>query len=171
MSVCSVNLGYLVKVCLSNVKGFSFVFTNCAVEIPESCFSSHHLLLLAAKDDPFLWLSLLCCLSNTDFNSIIYFIFNTYREREVAQSCLALCDPTDCSPPGSSIHAILQARVLKWIAVSFRGSSWSRDPTQVSCIAGRRFTIWATREALMLISTPQGRVFSFPIFFDIFIYA
>ena len=54
MSVCSVNLGYLVKVCLSNVKGFSFVFTNCAVEIPESCFSSHHLLLLAAKDDPFL---------------------------------------------------------------------------------------------------------------------
>ena len=110
--------------------------------------------------------SLLCCLPNTDCNSIIYFIFNTYSESEVARLYPALCDPMDCSPPGSSIHAIFQARVLKWIAVCFsRGSSWPRDPTPVSCIPGRRFTIWATREALILIRTPQGRVFSFPIFF------
>ena len=49
--------------------------------------------------------------------------------------------------PGSSIHGILQARTLKWVAVPFsRGSSWPRVQTQVSCIAGRFFTIWATKE-------------------------
>ena len=45
-----------------------------------------------------------------------------------AQSCLTLCDPMDCSPPGSFVHAILQARILEWISIPFsRGSSWSRD--------------------------------------------
>ena len=66
-------------------------------------------------------------------------------ESEVAQSCPTLCDPTDCSLPGFSIHGIFQARVLEWIAISFsRGSSWLRDRTQVSRIVNRRFTIWAT---------------------------
>ena len=66
---------------------------------------------------------------------------------EVAQSCLTLCDPMDCSPPGFSIHEIFQAWVLEWVAISFsRGSSQPRDWTRVSRIAGRRFTIWATRE-------------------------
>ena len=51
-----------------------------------------------------------------------------------------LCDPMDCSPPGSSIHGIFQARVLEWVAISFsRGSSRPRDRTRVSCIAGRCF--------------------------------
>ena len=51
------------------------------------------------------------------------------------------------SPPGSSVHGVLQARVLEWVAISFsRGSSWPRDWTWVSCIAGRFFTIWATRK-------------------------
>ena len=46
----------------------------------------------------------------------------------VAQSCLTLCDPVDCSPPGSSVHGILQARILGWVAISFsRGSSQPRD--------------------------------------------
>ena len=54
----------------------------------------------------------------------------------------------DCSLSGSSVHGIFQARVLEWIAISFsRGSSWPRNWTQVSRIAGRHFTIWATREA------------------------
>ena len=58
-----------------------------------------------------------------------------------------LRDPRDCSLPRSSIHGIFQARVLEWVAVSFsRGSSWPRDWTWVFHIAGRRFTIWATRE-------------------------
>ena len=71
---------------------------------------------------------------------------------EVAQSCPTLCNPIDCSLPGFSIHGVFQARVLEWVAFSFsRGSSWPRDQTQVSCIVGRRFTLWATREALSFI--------------------
>ena len=42
-------------------------------------------------------------------------------EREVAQSCLTLSDPTDCSLPGSSVHGIFQARVLEWVAIAFSG--------------------------------------------------
>ena len=64
-------------------------------------------------------------------------------ESEVTQSCPTLCDPVDCSPRGSSIHGILQARILEWVDISFcRGSSWPRDQTQVSCIAGRSFNLW-----------------------------
>ena len=56
----------------------------------------------------------------------------------VTQSCPTLCDPMDCSPPGSSVHGILQARLLEWVAKSFsRGSSWLRDQAWVSCIASR----------------------------------
>ena len=71
-------------------------------------------------------------------------------ETEVAQSCPTLCDPMDCSLPSSSVHEIFQAIVLEWIAISFsRGSSRSRDRTQVFHIVDRHFTIWATREALV----------------------
>ena len=60
----------------------------------------------------------------------------------------SLCNPMDCGPPGSSVHGILQARMLEWVAILFsRGSYQPRDQTQVSCIAGSFFTIWATREA------------------------
>ena len=62
---------------------------------------------------------------------------------EVAQSCPTLCDSMDCSPSGSSVHGILQARILEWVAISFsRASSWPRDWTRVSHIVGRHFTIW-----------------------------
>ena len=58
-------------------------------------------------------------------------------------SRVRLFDPTDCSLPGSSVHGILQAKILEWVAVSsYRGSSQPRDWTQVSCIAGRFFIIW-----------------------------
>ena len=60
----------------------------------------------------------------------------------IAQSCPTLCDPIDCSPPGSSVHEILQARILKWVAIPFsRGSSQPRDQTRVSSIADRFFTV------------------------------
>ena len=61
-----------------------------------------------------------------------------------------LCDPMDCSLPGSSVHGILQARILEWVAVPVsRGSSQPRNfESGVSCIAGGFFTSWATREAL-----------------------
>ena len=58
----------------------------------------------------------------------------------VAQSCPTLCNPMDCSPPGSSVHGILQAGTLGWVATSFsRGSSRPRDQTRVSCITGKYF--------------------------------
>ena len=70
----------------------------------------------------------------------------------VAQSSQTLCNPVDCSLTGSSVRGILQARILEWIFnSSSRGSSRPRDRTQVFCVAGRRFTIWATREAQSLI--------------------
>ena len=56
------------------------------------------------------------------------------------QSCPTLCNPMHCSPPGSSVHGILQARILVWVAISSsRGSSPPRDRTWVSCVAGRLF--------------------------------
>ena len=62
----------------------------------------------------------------------------------VTKSCPTLVTPMDCSPPGSSVHGILQARILEWVAISFStGSSQPRNWTQVLCIAGRFFTGWA----------------------------
>ena len=66
----------------------------------------------------------------------------------VTQLCLTLCDPLDYSLLGSSVNEILQARILEWVAIPFsKGSTQPRDQTCVSYIAGRFFTIWATREA------------------------
>ena len=79
----------------------------------------------------------------------------------VAHSCPDICDPLDCSPPGSSVHGIFQARILEWVAIPFsRGSSQPRDWTQVSCMSGRFFTIWATRE------TQQCRASYFDVLVD-----
>ena len=70
-----------------------------------------------------------------------------WKWKLVTQSCPTLCDPMDCSPPGSFVHGIPQARILAWVAISFsKGSSQTRDRTQVSNIAGKLFTDWATRE-------------------------
>ena len=70
----------------------------------------------------------------------------------VAQLCLTLCDPMDCSPPDSSVLGIFQARILEWVAISFsRGSSWPRNRTCISCVScfeGRFFTHWAIGEVL-----------------------
>ena len=71
-----------------------------------------------------------------------FFLINlmSQSESEVTQLCLTHCDPMDCSPPGSSIHGILQARILEWVAISFcRGSSQPNDQIRVSCIAGRLY--------------------------------
>ena len=66
----------------------------------------------------------------------------------VAQLCPTLCHPQgDCSPLGSSVHVILQARILEWVAMpSSRGSSQPRDRTWVCCIAGRFLVVWTTRQ-------------------------
>ena len=74
----------------------------------------------------------------------------------VAQSCLALRDPMDCSRSGSFVHIIPQARILEWIAFPFsRGPSQFRDWTQVSHIEGWFFTVWATREVQRASAPPQ----------------
>ena len=67
----------------------------------------------------------------------------------VTQSCPTLCDPMACSPQGSSVQRLLQARKLEWVVISSsRGSSWSRDRTLVSCIGKQILYHWATWEAL-----------------------
>ena len=69
------------------------------------------------------------------------------------QLCPTLCNPMDCSLPGTSVSGIFQARILEWIAIPFsRGSFQSRDQTQVSYIAGRFFTFWATWETLKYLN-------------------
>ena len=97
------------------------------------------------------------CTADTDLPCQLWAAYDQIKVKsEVAQLCPTLCDPMDCSLSGSSIHGIFQARVLEWIAISFsRGSSWPRNRTQVSHIAGRRFTFWATREALIIRLVPE----------------
>ena len=69
----------------------------------------------------------------------------------VSQSCLTLCDPVDCSLPGSTVHGVFQARILESVATSFsRESSQPSNRTQVSCIAGRFFILWASGEVWWL---------------------
>ena len=85
----------------------------------------------------------------------------------VGQSCLTVCDPMDDSPLGSSVPTILQARILEWVAISFsRRSSWPRDPTWVSFITGRFFTVWATREEMTspLLQTLSKQTVELPRF-------
>ena len=65
----------------------------------------------------------------------------------VAQLCPVLHGPIGSSPTDSSVHGILQAKIMEWVAILFsRGSSQPRDQTQVSCISGRFFSIWVIRE-------------------------
>ena len=82
-----------------------------------------------------------CCCPANRFSNTICLDSMTVKS-EVAQSCPTLCDPMGCSLPGSSVHGIIQAIVLEWIAISFsRGSSQPRDQTRVSCTVDRRFTV------------------------------
>ena len=77
--------------------------------------------------------------------------FTNYKESKIVSYSVvfnSLWPHGLCSPPGSSVDGILQARILKWVGIPFsRGYSWPRDQTRVSCIEGRFFTIWATRES------------------------
>ena len=84
------------------------------------------------------------------------------REDHVTQWCLTLCDPMDCSLPGSSIHGVFQARILEQVAISFsRGSSRPRDQTKVSGIVGRLYHLshqgiqnWKSLSCVQLFVTP-----------------
>ena len=78
----------------------------------------------------------------------------------VTQSCPNLCNLVDCSLPDSSVHGILPAGILEWVAISFSGGSSSpRSWSRVFCIAGRFFPIWATREAHHIgLGSPNDRI-------------
>ena len=72
-------------------------------------------------------------------------------EVKAPQLCPTLRKRMDCYLPGSSVHGTLQARVLEWVAISFsRGSFRPKDSTQVSCIAGRLFTVWAASYCVLI---------------------
>ena len=70
-----------------------------------------------------------------------------YKVWLCACSVVSICDPMDCSPPGSSVHGILQARILEWVVISSSRASFPRDQTWVSYIVGRFLPIWTSREA------------------------
>ena len=73
---------------------------------------------------------------------LITSIHSNHLRSEVTQSCRTLCNPMNCSLPGSSVHWNFQARILEWVAISFsRRSSQPRDWTQVFHIVGRSFTV------------------------------
>ena len=83
----------------------------------------------------------MCSVQITFFN-IFY-----WKVKVKLLSRVRLCDPTNCSLRGSSVRGIFQARILEWIAISLsKGSSRSKDRTQISHIVDSRFTVWATRE-------------------------
>ena len=89
---------------------------------------------------------------------VIYHKKESYKVL-VTWACPTLCDPMDCSLPSSSVHGILQARILEWVVIPFsRGSSWPRDWTWVFHIISRFFTIWATRGAIYPINKKSERV-------------
>ena len=109
------------------------------------------------KVHPLIAVSWTSCLNSLSFSLFTYAIAisritNASRHKVivseevlVAQSCPTLCDPMDCSPPGSSVHEIFQARILERVAIPCsRGSFQPRDQTRVSWIEGRFFTVWAT---------------------------
>ena len=82
----------------------------------------------------------MCVFIDTYVYTHVYTQMYTHVCVLITQSCLTLCDPMNCSPPGSSVHGILQARILEWVAISF--SRDLSDPgTWVFCIAGRFFTV------------------------------
>ena len=88
----------------------------------------------------------------SEIEYIVIYLLNNYifssMKVLVAQSYTTLWNAMDYSPPGSSLHGIFQARILEWVAIPFsRGSSQTRDQTQVSCGRGRFFTCCTTKEA------------------------
>ena len=92
--------------------------------------------------------------------SYLKIFINIYNEHacvhaQSLQSCPALYDPMDHSPPGSSVHGILQARILEWVAMPSSRGSRPRDQTHVSCIAGRFSTTEPLGKATMNINYLQ----------------
>ena len=118
------------------------IVTNCTLQTHDIYFITGNVYLLTSftQTSPS---------ASGNHQSVLY--IHAAAAAKSLQSCPTLSDPMDYSPPGSYVHGILQARILEWVFIAFsRGSSWPRDWTYVSCIAGSFFTVWATREAYSL---------------------
>ena len=116
-----------------------------ALLIPLGCFPSIIIVQQNLNVGYRLYLALL--------NPVLCQLYEEVKWSEVnSLSRVRLCDPTDCSLPGSSVHGIPQARVLEWVAISFSRRYYQpRDWTRVSRIGGRCFNLWATREASYMV--------------------
>ena len=117
-----------------------------------------------SKDKTLNMLSI-CLLQNLNQLILLFCAIKKVKKMKVlfAQSCLTLCNTMDYSPSGSSFHRILQAKILEWVAIPLsRESSWPRYRIQVSCNAGRFFTIWLTRERVnLLLPSAKSSIFLF----------
>ena len=123
---------------------------HCALFLIVEADVFHQTLFLSLSFKPIITITMISKTSTPKMNELLCFLCVCVL---VARSCPTLCDPTNCRPPGFSVHGILQARTLEWIAIPFsRGSSWPRDRTLVSCIAGRLFTVWATGKSLHFLN-------------------
>ena len=102
-----------------------------------------------------------CCLFPV-LSRFFSFTFDGMCVGSVVQSCPTLGNLMDGSLPGSSVHGILQARILEWVAIPFsRRSSQTKDQTWVSCTAGRSFMVWATKEAHCSSNKPTKTISRF----------
>ena len=127
---------------------FTHISMQCGKFFPANIQSRGE--LLGYKDKLKTWKlpSRELCFGSKDVCSACGQLLPVLTVWSVSKLCLTLCDPMDCSPPGSSVPGILQARMLEWVAMaSSRGSSWPRDPIRVSYICSQILYCWATREA------------------------
>ena len=128
---------------------------------------------------PYIWISMLMILSQqkSPILTMTYTRAHTSPQtptvplyshhHECAQSCMTLCNSMDGSLPGSSIHGILQARILEWVAIPFcRESSRPRNWTRVLCIVGWFFSVWATREAQLSWNQASKHLFRQQIYLE-----
>ena len=127
--------------------------TSLSPEVHKLCY-----ILLSVY---FLWINNMCLVLRCDmvyFHCLVIWFIPLLAPSVPGKwkwkwSCSVVSDslrPMDCSPPSSSVHGILQARILEWVAISFsRRSSRPRDQTWVFHTASRLFTLWATREGSM----------------------
>ena len=136
---------------MSESPNFWILKSTCLLNVSNCMFHQPHIpqwsfLFLPPSIYPLLhFLNLVKCTTHgSNWGSILHFSLYQWKVNvEVTQSC-----PTLCAPLDHTVHGILQARVLEWVAFPFsKGNSQPRDWTQVSHIAGDFFTSWATREA------------------------
>ena len=127
-----------------------------ALNFPSNFFNSHKVEHVSFAILSHLTHQDLCL--NISLSSILSLAHGKWKWRRKSLSRAWLYNSMDCRLSGSSVHGIFQARILEWVATPFsRASSRSRDRTQVSCITGRFFIVWATREAQKhLASLPAG---------------